>query len=75
MFATEQVPDVPLMRLDAYLDLQGPFSEAFRNADSTWSAATADELASGLRWWRRMLDRWGFFCILLSEYAWSLSDW
>jgi ubiquinone/menaquinone biosynthesis C-methylase UbiE len=49
---TWDVPDVPLMAPDAYADIQGPFSKVFRDGDSTWSAATEEELAAGLAWWK-----------------------
>ena len=51
------IPEDPLVQLDAYLELEGPFSEQFRNSDSTWSLATEQELEAGLEWWRGMLDR------------------
>lgn len=42
------IPPVPLVREDLYLNVEGPFDQAFRNADSTWSLATDEELAAGL---------------------------
>ena len=41
---TWDVPVVPLMSLEAYGDIQGPFNKVFRDGDSTWSAATEEEL-------------------------------
>ena len=46
------IPEDPLVQLDAYLELEGPFSEQFRNSDSTWALATEEELEAGLQWWR-----------------------
>ena len=54
--ASIDVPDLPLMRLDAYLDEKGPFSQLYRDGDSTWSLATPEELESGLDWWQSMHD-------------------
>jgi len=51
-----EIPSEPLVRLDMYLDLEGPFDERFRNADSTWSLATEAELESGLTMLRRKID-------------------
>ena len=53
---TWDVPDVPLMSLEAYGDIQGPFSKVFRDGDSTWSAATEEELEAGLAWWKSVVD-------------------
>lgn len=53
---TWDVPDVPLMSIEAYGDIQGPFSKVFRDGDSTWSAATPEELEAGLAWWQGEVD-------------------
>jgi len=45
-------PSEPLMALEMYRDTQGPFKEGFRSGDSTWSLATEQELADGLKWYR-----------------------
>eukprot|EP00937_MAST-01D_sp_MAST-1D-sp2_P000474 g474.t1 len=50
------VPAETLISPPHYLVRDGPFDEIFRNCDSTWSAATDDELQSGLDWWRGMID-------------------
>ena len=50
------LPPEPLVRLDMYLDIEGPFSQQFRNADSTWALATEEELAEGLKWLRAKID-------------------
>ena len=50
------VPDAPLMKLEAYLDLNGPFGQLYRDGDSTWSLATPEELEAGLDWWQSMHD-------------------
>jgi ubiquinone/menaquinone biosynthesis C-methylase UbiE len=50
------VPAAPLVQLDAYLELEGPFSQIYRNADSTWSLASEQELEVGLAWWRGQID-------------------
>ena len=50
------IPPEPLVRLDKYLDIEGPFNQAFRNADSTWSLATEDELKTGLAMLRAKID-------------------
>ena len=50
------IPSQPLVRLDKYLDIEGPFTEGFRNADSTWSLATEDELEKGLLMLRQKID-------------------
>ena len=44
------------MKLEAYLDLQGPFSQLYRDGDSTWSLAAPEELEAGLEWWQSMHD-------------------
>ena len=44
------------MQLDKYLDIEGPFNQAFRNADSTWSLATEPELEAGLKMLRAKID-------------------
>ena len=44
------------MRIDKYLDIEGPFDQAFRNADSTWSLATEAELEKGLKMLRSKID-------------------
>ena len=51
------VPPVPLVREDLYLDIEAPFSQLFRNADSTWSLATDDELAAGLKMLREKIEK------------------
>ena len=50
------IPPEPLARLDLYLDKNGPFSEQFRNMNSTWSLATDVELEAGLDWWTKMVE-------------------
>jgi ubiquinone/menaquinone biosynthesis C-methylase UbiE len=50
------VPAAPLVRLDAYLNIEGPFSEVYRAADSTWALASDEELAAGLAWWRTEIE-------------------
>ena len=35
---------------------QGPFKQEFRNADSTWSLATKEELEAGLAWLQAKID-------------------
>lgn len=53
---TSAIPPEPLVRLDKYLDIEGPFNQAFRNADSTWSLATEAELEAGLKMLRAKID-------------------
>jgi ubiquinone/menaquinone biosynthesis C-methylase UbiE len=53
---TWDVPDVPLMAPAAYADINGPLSKVFRDGDSTWSAASEEELEAGLAWWKGELD-------------------
>eukprot|EP00940_MAST-03C_sp_MAST-3C-sp2_P002075 g2075.t1 len=43
-----EIPPQPLMRLQKYLDAEGPFKKTYRNGDSTWSLATDAELKTGL---------------------------
>ena len=50
------VPPEPLVDLALYLDIEGPFSQEFRNADSTWSLATETELEQGLAKLRAKID-------------------
>ena len=50
------IPPEPLVRIDKYLDIEGPFNQAFRNADSTWSLATEAELKAGLAMLRAKID-------------------
>ena len=50
------IPPEPLVRLDKYLDIEGPFNQAFRNADSTWSLASEAELEAGLKMLRAKID-------------------
>ena len=50
------IPPEPLVRLDMYLDIEGPFSSTFRAADSTWALADEQELADGLAWLRAKID-------------------
>ena len=38
------VPEEPLMKLDLYLDVNGPFNEVFRKSDSKFSLASEKEL-------------------------------
>jgi ubiquinone/menaquinone biosynthesis C-methylase UbiE len=47
------VPPEPLIRTEYYLNAEGPFLVDFRNGDSTWSLATAEELEAGLAWYRK----------------------
>ena len=45
-----------LILVNRYADVNGPFSEIYRNGDSTWSLATEAELAAGLAWWKKEVD-------------------
>ena len=45
-----------LMKSEKYLDLEGPFNEKYRNADSTWSQAGDEELAQGLKILRKKIN-------------------
>jgi ubiquinone/menaquinone biosynthesis C-methylase UbiE len=49
------VPDVPLMSMQEYVKIDGPFSKVYRDGDSTWSAAGEEELEAGLKWWDGMV--------------------
>jgi len=49
------IPSQPLIEESFYLDIEGPTKDVFRNGDSTWSKATAEELEAGLAWWKTML--------------------
>ena len=53
---SSEIPPEPLVRIDKYLDIEGPFNQAFRNADSTWSLATEAELEKGLKMLRSKID-------------------
>ena len=46
--AVTHLPEEPLMALEVYQDVSGPFRESWRNGDSTWSLATPLELERGL---------------------------
>ena len=50
------VPAGTLMCEDMYLDVEGPFSEKWRNCDSNWAMCSAEELETGLRKLRQMVD-------------------
>ncbi len=50
------VPSEMYMPLDTYLDIEGPFSQEYRNGDSTWSLVTPEELKQGLDLLRRKID-------------------
>lgn len=50
------VPAEPLIPLEWYADTNGPLNEVYRNCDSTWALATAEELAAGLDWWQSILN-------------------
>mmetsp|Transcript_8396 Transcript_8396/g.9763 ORF Transcript_8396/g.9763 Transcript_8396/m.9763 type:complete len:346 (-) Transcript_8396:664-1701(-) len=51
-----QIPPEPLVNIDAYLDIEGPFKKGFRDADSTWSLASPQELEQGLQWLRKKIE-------------------
>ena len=57
-FATvdTHVPNDTLMQLDLYKNVHGPFDEKFRNCDSGWSLAGADELKEGLKRLQSVVD-------------------
>lgn len=50
------VPTETLVPAERYLDLEGAFTAEYRASDSSWSLASADELASGLATLRATLD-------------------
>lgn len=50
------VPSDPLMRKDIYLNIEGAFTEAWRNNDSNFSMCTAQELEDGLAKLRGIID-------------------
>jgi len=50
------IPDEPLVAPPYYLVKEGPFNSVFRAADSTWSAATEEELVAGQKWWQGIVD-------------------
>jgi len=54
--AVVEVPSEPLIRLEDYLDIDGPFKEVYRQGDSTWALAIEDELSAGQMWWRQKID-------------------
>ena len=54
--AVSHVPSEPLMALEVYTDVTGPFRESWRNGDSTWSLATPAELERGLAEHRARVD-------------------
>lgn len=49
-------PAEPLVAHPNYLVVDGPFDEVFRKCDSTWAAATTEELKAGQDWWRSVID-------------------
>ena len=55
-FACSRIAILGDFFLDKYLDIEGPFNPAFRNADSTWSLATEAELEKGLAMLRAKID-------------------
>ena len=50
------IPPVPLVREDLYLNVNAPFEQPFRNADSTWALATEEELEAGLAMLKAKID-------------------
>ncbi len=50
------VADETLMPKAQYLDINAPFEQLYRNCDSTWAAASEEELEAGLAWWRTMIE-------------------
>ena len=50
------IPPVPLVREDLYLNVNAPFDQTFRNADSTWALAAEDELEAGLAMLKAKID-------------------
>lgn len=50
------LPSEPLMALEVYEDVTGPFRESWRNGDSTWSLAGPAELERGLAEHRARVD-------------------
>jgi ubiquinone/menaquinone biosynthesis C-methylase UbiE len=50
------VPTDGLLQGDAYGNPEGPFDRNYRDGDSTWAHATAEELSSGLEHLREMCD-------------------
>jgi len=54
------VPSETLVRSEEYLNAEGPFLQAWRDSDSTWSLATSQELEDGLDWWKSVDDKEDF---------------
>ena len=50
------IPSETLVKINKYLDIEGPFNENFRNSDSTWSLAEEDELNNGLIMFRSIIN-------------------
>eukprot|EP00462_Mataza_sp_D1_P005271 CAMPEP_0175101902 /NCGR_PEP_ID=MMETSP0086_2-20121207/8098_1 /TAXON_ID=136419 /ORGANISM="Unknown Unknown, Strain D1" /LENGTH=288 /DNA_ID=CAMNT_0016376571 /DNA_START=101 /DNA_END=967 /DNA_ORIENTATION=+ len=50
------MPPEPLMAKELYLDIKGPFNQAFRNCDSSWRAVSADELKSCHEQLQKIID-------------------
>ena len=50
------IPEGTNIRKEKYLDINGPFSEEFRKADSCWSLATEEELKAALSWWKEQIE-------------------
>jgi ubiquinone/menaquinone biosynthesis C-methylase UbiE len=53
---SSEIPRETLVPLEQYLDICGPFNEAYRNSDSAWSLARPEELKFGLAWLRAKID-------------------
>ena len=53
---TTDIPGDTLFKKEKYFDLNGPFHEEYRNADSVWSLATKEELEAALSWWKEQLE-------------------
>lgn len=54
--AATDVPGDTHLENEKYLDINGPFSEEFRKADSQWSLATTEELEAALSWWKDQIE-------------------
>ena len=50
------IPVDSLMRREMYLDIEGPFNQAWRNCDSNWSICSEEELEAGLAKLRQIID-------------------
>ena len=58
------IPPETLLKIELYLDIEGPFNEEFRKCSSIFALATEEELEAGLERWRGEIERGNAFAKL-----------